>query len=83
MTEAGDEGLRMPVPEWRIIEQPFASRRPAGGLDQLGVERGFVDKDQPLQGGAHEGLAPGDPDLARTGHIRPPLLGGVQGFFYG
>ena len=83
MAQAGDEGLRMPVPERRVIEQSFASRRPAGGLDKLGVERGFVDEDQPLQGVAHEGLAPGDPDLARAGHIRPPLLGSVQSFFYG
>ena len=52
-------------------------------FDELGVERGLVDKHQPLQGAAHDGLAPGDPDLARAGHIRPLLLGGAQRFFYG
>lgn len=82
MTQPGDEGLRMPVPERRVIEQPLAPRRPSCGLDKLGVKRGFVDEDQPFQGPTHEGLAPRDPDLACAGDIGPPLLCGVQGFFY-
>jgi hypothetical protein len=81
--QAGDEGLRLPVAERRVIDQALALGRPAGGLGELGVERGLVDEDQPFQGMAQEGLAVGDPEVARLGDVRPPLLGRAQGFFCG
>ena len=83
MTEACDEGLGMPVAERRMIDEPFPDRRPAGGFHEFGVERRLVDEDQTVQGLTHEGLAAGDPDMARLRHVTPVLLGGEQRFFYG
>ena len=83
MTQAGDECLCVPVPERRMIDQSFTDRRPARGLHHLGVQRCLIDKDQTLQSLCHEGLTPGDPDMPPVRHIRPMLLAGEQGFFYG
>jgi hypothetical protein len=75
------EGLRAPVAERRLIDEPLAARCPAGGLDHVGLHRSLVEKPEPVQHVGHEGLAPRDPDMACPGHIGPLLLSRAQVFF--
>ena len=83
MAQPGDECLCIPMPERRMIDQPLADRRPAGGFHQLGVQRCLIDENQAFQRPTHERLAPVHPDPARLRHIRATLLRGEQSFFYG
>ena len=44
VTESGDEGLRIPMTEGGMVDQSLADRCPTGGLDEIGLEGGLVDK---------------------------------------
>ena len=81
MAEGRDESLRLPVAEGRMIDQPFAARRPTSGLGHVGLDGGFVNKSNPRQQVGHEGLTAGDPDVARGGDLGALLFGGLQVFF--
>ena len=78
----GDEGLGVPVAEGGMIDEASADRGPARGLDEVGLERGLVNKDQHLQHVGHVRLARLNPDPARLGHVGPQLFAGEQRFFY-
>ena len=81
MAKRGDEGLRVPVAERRMIDQPFADRRPSRGLDHIGLQPSFIQKDQALQMLGHEGLTQTPPDPSLQRHIRARLFSGLQVFF--
>jgi len=82
VAQGGDEGLGLPVAERRVIDQPFASRSPAGGLGHVGLDGCFVNKADPRQHVGHEGLAFGDPDVTGGRDLGALLLDGLQVFFY-
>ena len=73
----------VPVTEGRVVDQALADRGPAGGLDEVGLQRGFVDEDQPFQHVGRVGLAGLNPDPAPLGHLGPQDFAGEQRFFYG
>ena len=52
-------------------------------LEPMAHSRLTVNKADPRQHVGHEGLAPGDPDVARGGDLGALLLGGLQVFFWG
>lgn len=81
MTEGSNKGLSAPVPERRVIDQPEPTRRPSGDLGHVGFHRGLVDKNQPFKMVGHEGLTPGDPDMAQPGDILALLLKSLKVFF--
>ena len=83
LTQGGDEGLGVPVAKRRVIYQALANRCPAGCLYHVGLERGFVDKDEPFQMVAHIRLSACDPEAPRQCHVRAHLLTWQQRFFYG
>jgi hypothetical protein len=83
VAQGGDEGLGAPASERCVVDEAVADRRPAGGLDHVGLQRRLVDEDQAIQGLAHERLAPGDPDPASVGDVRSPLFCGQKDFFCG
>jgi hypothetical protein len=80
--EGGNEGLGIPVAKGRVAYQPLADRSPAGGLDEIGLEGGFIDEGQPFQKVAHEGLALHSPTVTRSCDFGPLGLTGQQSFFY-
>ena len=82
VAQTGNEGLRVPVAERRMIDQPLTDRCPACRLDHVGLEPSLVQKHEPFQMPGHDGLAVSLPDPALLGHIRPGLLSGAQVFFY-
>jgi len=45
MGEARDEGMGVPMAERGVVDQALADRSPAGGLDKVGLQAGFVDED--------------------------------------
>jgi len=75
------EGLRVPVSERRMIDQPLATGRTARGLDHVGLHRGLVHEAEPVQHVAHERLAPGDPGMPLLADIPTRLLSRAQVFF--
>ena len=81
--ETRDEGLGVPVAEGGVVDEALADRGPAGGLDEVGLERSFVDEDQPFQHVGHFRLAGFNPDPAPLGHVGAQLFAGEQCFFYG
>ena len=83
VAKARNEGLSVPVAKGRVIDQPRADRGPASGFDEIGHQRGFVNKDQTFQHVGHVRLALLNPDPARLGHVGPQLFAGEQSFFYG
>ena len=78
-----DEGLGVPVAEGRVVDQALADRGPAGGLDKVGLEAGFVNEHQPFQHVGHLRLEGFDPGPAPLGHVGPQDFAGQQRFFYG
>jgi len=76
--QAGDEGHRLPVAEWRLVTAALTNWRPAIEPRHLGVHSSLVEEDQAL--GIKEWLC-GSPQLAPRGHVRPILLGCSQRFF--
>ena len=83
MAQGGDEGLGLPVAKGRVIDQTRPAGCPSGRLDHVGLERCLVDKCQPCQHVAHEGLTLANPDLAGQCDVRPLLLDRPQVFFCG
>ena len=97
-SEACDEGLRIPMAKGHMVNQALSDRGPAGGLDEVGLERPLagksipridsfsrldVNKHKPFQHVGHVRLAILNPDPAPFGHVGPQLLAGQQSFFYG
>jgi hypothetical protein len=56
--------------ERRVIDQAFALWCPARGLDHVGLEPGFVQKNEPFQLVRHGGLAVSLPDVPLLRHVR-------------
>ena len=96
MAQCGDEGLGLPMAKGRVIDQTRSAWGPSSGLGPVGLERSSagvsipridpfsridINKCQPCQHVAHEGLPVSDPDLAGQCHIRPLLLDRPQVFF--
>src|SRR5690625_7817321 len=68
--------------EGRMVDKPFPTRRPSGGLAHVGLQGSLVDEAETMQEPAHEGLAPEDPALPRPAHIRAFLFDCQDVFFY-
>ena len=81
MAQGADERLSAPMPERCVINQALPARGPAGSLDHVGLDRGFVDEGQSFQMPGHEGLAFADPDAAQVGHVLALLLKRLKIFF--
>ena len=81
--EARDEGLGVPVAEGRVVDQALADGGPAGGLDKVGLEAGFVNEHQPFPHVGHVRLEGFDPGPTPLGHVGPQDFAGQQRFFYG
>lgn len=82
MSQTCDECLSVPAPCGSMLDQPFPELGPSAGLCHVGLEAGFIDKDEPFQMVAHEGLATRNPDGPVPRHIGPLLFAGPQIFFY-
>ncbi|MEM6465828.1 MAG: hypothetical protein AAF679_04905 [Pseudomonadota bacterium] len=80
MSQRRDKGLRAPVPERRVIDQPLAARGPTAGLDHVGFQPGFVQKADAFEHMRHEGLAVRDPDMPLARHPGALLLKRLQVF---
>ena len=83
LAQTRDEGLGMPVAEGGMVDQTLTDRGPTGGLDEVGLEGGFIDEDQHFQHVGHVWLAGLDPCPAPLGHVGTQLFAGEQRFFYG
>ena len=81
--KAGDKGLGVPVAEGGMVDQARADRGPAGGLDEVGLEAGLVNEDQPFQHVGHVRLEGFNPHPASLGHVGAQDFAGEQSFFYG
>ena len=79
--EARDEGLGVPVAEGGMVDQAFADRGPAGGLDKVGLEARLVNENQPFQHVGHVRLADVHPVAPPLGHVGAQLFAGEQSFF--
>lgn len=82
MAQGSNEGLRVPMPEGRVVNQPLPARRPACAFDHIGLQPCLIDKGQALQFIRHVRLAVGDPKVPLARNIRPLLLNRLQVFFY-
>ena len=82
MSKTCDERLGVPAPCRSMLDQPISELGPAAGLCHVGLEAGLIDKNQPFQMVAHEGLTARDPDGPVPRHIGPLLFAGPQIFFY-
>ena len=78
VTQRGHEGHRLPCSERDAADQSNATRSAPPEPHQIRAHRRLVDKHQPR--GVKHALLP-DPAPARTGHVRPLPLGGLQTFF--
>ena len=78
-TQGGDEGGALPVAVGDGPDAAMAHRATPIESSHLGVESGFVDKDQTLA--VPLGLVRSPPGAGRF-DIRPILLGGARRFFY-
>lgn len=82
-SQAGDEGLRLPLAEGRMCLVAFALGRPACAFGQPGVRGCLIDEDQARQGFVEEAPAPLGPQFARLMDVGALLLAGLQRFFCG
>ena len=82
-SEAGDKGLRFPLPERRMGVKALAFAGPAGPFGKFGVGRCLIDKDQPRQCFVEEAPASSDPEITGAGDLRAGLFACPQAFFYG
>lgn len=80
--QAGDKGLRLPVPERSGPRQTRAAPAAAAQARQLGGDGGFVHKHEPVRLIAHLRLASRDPGVAGGADVGPIALRRHQGFFY-
>ena len=80
-SQAGDEGLRLPVSERDFRKQPLPPPAAASQARHLGGRSGLVQKDQPVRLKPHDRLARQGPFLARLLYVGPIMLAGPQSFF--
>ena len=80
-SQAGDEGLRLPVSERDFRKQPLPPQAAASQARHLGGRSGLVQKDQPVRLKPHGRLARQGPFLARLLDVGPIMLAGPQSFF--
>ena len=80
-SQAGDEGLRLPVSERDFRKQPLPPQAAASQARHLGGRSGLVQKDQPVRLKPHDRLARQGPFLARLLDVGPIMLAGPQSFF--
>jgi hypothetical protein len=80
-SQAGDEGLRLPVSERDFRKQPLPPQTAAPQARHLGGRSGLVQKDQPVRLKPHDRLARQGPLLARLLYVGPIMLAGPQSFF--
>lgn len=67
--QPGNEGLCLPLTEWRMRAVALALGRPAGSLAQLCVGGCLINEDQTRQGLVEEALATLDPVLTRLADV--------------
>jgi len=80
-SQAGDEGLRLPMSERGFGKEPLALRATAAQARHLGGRSGLVQEDEPVGLKPHDRLARRDPFLARLLDVGPIVLAGPQSFF--
>src|SRR3984957_18285687 len=80
-SQAGDEGLRLPVSERDFRKQPLPLRAAAAQARHLGGGSVLVRKDKPVRLKPHDRLARRGPFLARLLYVGPIMLAGPQSFF--
>ena len=83
MGQARDKGLGVQVAEGRMVDQALADGGPAGRLDEVGLQAGLVDEDEPFQHVGRVRLDGLGPDPAPLGHFGPQDFAGQHGFFHG
>ncbi|UIJ46274.1 hypothetical protein LZK98_04825 [Sphingomonas cannabina] len=76
--QAGDEGHRLPVTEWRAVATALADGRPSIAPGHLGAHPGLIEATQAI--GVDERLCR-PPQSASCGNVGSILLGRAQGFF--
>ena len=76
--QGGEEGQRAPAAMGRLADQAPATRTPAPERRHVGLDPGFIQKDQPA---GIDTVLPGLPALPVASDIRPVLLAGERGFF--
>ena len=81
--KARDKSLGVPVAEGGMVDHALADGGPAGGLDKVGLEAGFVNEHQPFQHVGHLRLEGFDPNPAPLRDLWPQDFAGAQRFFYG
>ena len=77
-TQSCEEGQRAPAATGRLGDQAPATRTPAPQRCHVGLDPGFIQKDEAA--GIDTAL-PGLPALPVASGIRPALLAGERGFF--
>ena len=80
-SQAGDEGLRLPMSERGFGKEPWPFGRTAAQARHLGGRSGLVQEDEPVGLKPHDRLARRDPFLARLLDVGPIVLAGPQSFF--
>ncbi len=80
--QAGDEGLGLPLAVGHVATQPLAAQRAPAQRRHVGLDRGFVEEDEPGRLLAHGGLTSAAPLRALRLHVAAFLLPGQKRFFY-
>ena len=80
-SQAGNEGLGLPMSERGFGKKPLALRAPAAQARHLGGRSSLVQEDQPVWLKPHDRLARRGPLLARLLDVGPIVLAGAQSFF--
>ena len=80
-SQAGDEGLCLPMSERGFRKEPLALGATAAQARHLGRRSGLVQEDHPVWLKPHDRLARRGPFLARLLDVGPILLAGPQSFF--
>src|SRR5271166_6164971 len=80
-SQAGDEGLCLPMSERGFRKEPLALGATAAQARHLGRRSGLVQEDHPMWLKPHDRLARRGPFLARLLDVGPIMLAGPQSFF--
>ena len=80
--QAGDEGLRLPLAERSVGDEPFSLQAASAQGRHVGLDAGLVDEDQPCRLTAHERLAAVAPRPADRLDVSTFFLRRQQRFFY-